>query len=111
MSDVLTVGELLVEFMAEHEVVAARAADLCQAAESVGPREPAVLHHRHRGAGPGRSARRPSRVGRPPRRRPAPSAFQAIRNGQLRNEPLSIIRHRIQEVLGMYARACGMSQP
>jgi hypothetical protein len=27
-----------------------------------------------------------------------------------RDDPLSIIRHRIQEVLGMYARACGMSQ-
>ena len=40
----------------------------------------------------------------------APSAFQAIRNGELSNDPLSIIRHRIQEVLGMYARACGMSQ-
>jgi len=40
----------------------------------------------------------------------APSAFQAIRNGELRNDPLSIIRHRIQEALGMYARACGMSQ-
>jgi len=40
----------------------------------------------------------------------APSAFRAIRNGELRNDPLSIIRHRIQEVLGMYARACGMSQ-
>jgi D-tagatose-1,6-bisphosphate aldolase subunit GatZ/KbaZ len=40
----------------------------------------------------------------------APSAFQAIRNGELLNDPLSIIRHRIQEVLGMYARACGMSQ-
>jgi D-tagatose-1,6-bisphosphate aldolase subunit GatZ/KbaZ len=39
-----------------------------------------------------------------------PSAFQAIRNGELRNDPLSIIRHRIQEVLRMYARACGMSQ-
>jgi D-tagatose-1,6-bisphosphate aldolase subunit GatZ/KbaZ len=39
-----------------------------------------------------------------------PSAFQAIRNGGLGNDPLSIIRHRIQEVLGMYARACGMSQ-
>jgi D-tagatose-1,6-bisphosphate aldolase subunit GatZ/KbaZ len=40
----------------------------------------------------------------------APSAFRAIRNGELRNDPLSIIRHRIQEVLGMYARACGMSR-
>jgi hypothetical protein len=40
----------------------------------------------------------------------APSAFRAIRNGELSNDPLSIIRHRIQEVLGMYARACGMSQ-
>ena len=40
----------------------------------------------------------------------APSAFRAIRNGELNNDPLSIIRHRIQEVLGMYARACGMSQ-
>jgi D-tagatose-1,6-bisphosphate aldolase subunit GatZ/KbaZ len=40
----------------------------------------------------------------------APSAFQAIRNGELSKDPLSIIRHRIQEVLGMYARACGMSQ-
>jgi D-tagatose-1,6-bisphosphate aldolase subunit GatZ/KbaZ len=40
----------------------------------------------------------------------APSAFRAIRNGELRNDPLSIIRHRIQEALGMYARACGMSQ-
>ncbi len=39
-----------------------------------------------------------------------PSAFQAIRNGELTNDPLAIIRHRIQEVLGMYARACGMSQ-
>ena len=40
----------------------------------------------------------------------APSAFRAIRNGELSNDPLSIIRHRIQEVLGMYARACGMSR-
>jgi D-tagatose-1,6-bisphosphate aldolase subunit GatZ/KbaZ len=40
----------------------------------------------------------------------APSAFRAIRNGELRNDPLSIIRHRIQEVLGMYARACRMSK-
>jgi D-tagatose-1,6-bisphosphate aldolase subunit GatZ/KbaZ len=40
----------------------------------------------------------------------APSAFRAIRNGELRNDPLSIIRHRIQEVLGTYARACGMSR-
>jgi D-tagatose-1,6-bisphosphate aldolase subunit GatZ/KbaZ len=40
----------------------------------------------------------------------APSAFRAIRNGELRNDPLSIIRHRIQEALRMYARACGMSQ-
>jgi D-tagatose-1,6-bisphosphate aldolase subunit GatZ/KbaZ len=40
----------------------------------------------------------------------APSAFRAIRNGELSNDPLSIIRHRIQEVLGMYARACGMFQ-
>ena len=40
----------------------------------------------------------------------APSAFRAVRNGELSNDPLSIIRHRIQEVLGMYARACGMSQ-
>ena len=40
----------------------------------------------------------------------APSAFRAIRNGELSNDPLSIIRHRIQEALGMYARACGMSQ-
>jgi D-tagatose-1,6-bisphosphate aldolase subunit GatZ/KbaZ len=41
----------------------------------------------------------------------APSAFRAIRKGELSNDPLSIIRHRIQEVLEMYARACGMSQP
>jgi D-tagatose-1,6-bisphosphate aldolase subunit GatZ/KbaZ len=40
----------------------------------------------------------------------APSAFKAIQSEELRNDPLSIIRHRIQEVLGTYARACGMSQ-
>jgi D-tagatose-1,6-bisphosphate aldolase subunit GatZ/KbaZ len=40
----------------------------------------------------------------------APSAFKAIQNEELRNDPLSIIRHRVQEVLGTYARACGMSQ-
>jgi D-tagatose-1,6-bisphosphate aldolase subunit GatZ/KbaZ len=39
-----------------------------------------------------------------------PSAFKAIREGQLRNDPLSIIRHRIREVLGQYARACGLSR-
>jgi D-tagatose-1,6-bisphosphate aldolase subunit GatZ/KbaZ len=40
----------------------------------------------------------------------APSAFKAMQNGELRNDPLSIIRHRIQQVLGTYARSCGMSQ-
>ena len=38
-----------------------------------------------------------------------PSAFKAIRNGELANDPLSIIRHRIREVLAQYARACGLS--
>jgi D-tagatose-1,6-bisphosphate aldolase subunit GatZ/KbaZ len=38
-----------------------------------------------------------------------PSAFKAIRNGQLSNDPLSIIRYRVREVLGEYARACGLS--
>lgn len=38
-----------------------------------------------------------------------PSAFKAIRNGEMANEPLSIIRHRIREVLAEYARACGLS--
>jgi D-tagatose-1,6-bisphosphate aldolase subunit GatZ/KbaZ len=38
-----------------------------------------------------------------------PSAFKAIRNGELTNEPLSIIRHRIREVVAEYARACGLS--
>jgi D-tagatose-1,6-bisphosphate aldolase subunit GatZ/KbaZ len=38
-----------------------------------------------------------------------PSAFKAIRNGELANDPLSIIRHRIREILAQYARACGLS--
>jgi D-tagatose-1,6-bisphosphate aldolase subunit GatZ/KbaZ len=38
-----------------------------------------------------------------------PSAFKAIRKGKIANEPLSIIRHRIGEVLSEYARACGLS--
>lgn len=38
-----------------------------------------------------------------------PAQYQAIRAGELRNTPADLIRHKIMEVTGTYARACGYS--
>jgi D-tagatose-1,6-bisphosphate aldolase subunit GatZ/KbaZ len=37
-----------------------------------------------------------------------PAQYQAVRSGKLRNHPVDLIHHRIVEVMGIYARACGM---
>jgi D-tagatose-1,6-bisphosphate aldolase subunit GatZ/KbaZ len=37
-----------------------------------------------------------------------PTAFAAIREGRLANEPRAMIRHRVREVAAAYARACGL---
>ncbi|MEK0083979.1 D-tagatose-bisphosphate aldolase, class II, non-catalytic subunit [Benzoatithermus flavus] len=37
-----------------------------------------------------------------------PTAFAAIRDGRLANEPRALIRHRVREVAAAYARACGL---
>ncbi len=37
-----------------------------------------------------------------------PAQYQAVRSGMLPNQPLALIRHKILEVMNVYARACGM---
>jgi D-tagatose-1,6-bisphosphate aldolase subunit GatZ/KbaZ len=38
-----------------------------------------------------------------------PLQYAAFRAGTLDNNPLSLIRHRIQEVVSIYARASGLA--
>jgi D-tagatose-1,6-bisphosphate aldolase subunit GatZ/KbaZ len=39
-----------------------------------------------------------------------PSAYEAVRAGEISGHPEDLIRHRIMEVTGAYARACGDTQ-
>ncbi len=38
-----------------------------------------------------------------------PHEYEAVRDGELANEPVALIRHRILRVLDLYAAACGMT--
>ena len=40
-----------------------------------------------------------------------PTIFDAVRCGKITNNPESIINYYVQEVIAIYARACGMSNP
>lgn len=40
-----------------------------------------------------------------------PSQYAAVRRGTLRENPVNLIRHKILEVLDIYASACGMCTP
>jgi D-tagatose-1,6-bisphosphate aldolase subunit GatZ/KbaZ len=39
-----------------------------------------------------------------------PNQYHAVREGQIRLEPKQLILHKIQEVLSIYSRSCGLSQ-
>jgi D-tagatose-1,6-bisphosphate aldolase subunit GatZ/KbaZ len=38
-----------------------------------------------------------------------PAQYQAVRSGEIHNRPVDLIHHKVQEVINIYASACGMS--